>query len=323
VRKLHDVADLAGKFQKARTGEDPAWCDHVVGRLAATMPAALLPFRGQLLLEWTARRLLGQPLSTRAWHAMTFNDKITYRRLRVRDPSIARCCDKLRTRAYVLDRLGTGSVPELLWVGDDPSEVARRPGPYVLKANHGSAMVEFVGEGTLPSTDQLRESARWLAVDYGRRFHEWGYGTARRLVLAEELLRNPDGTYPPPDFKLFMFDGNVAFIEVVPGASSEHGWALMRPDWTCAARSPNGTADERNPDRPPNLQAMLETASHLAQGWDFLRVDLYDTGDRVLVGELTPYPGGGNARFSDARLNTDLGRMWRTTPRRPVRDGPP
>ncbi len=287
-------------------------------RRVAGRPMLSLDFL--LRLEWTTRRMWGQPLSLRAWDRMTFNDKVTYRRLRVHDPVFRTFCDKLRMRAYVAARLGAPSVPELLGVGERPSLFAERTGPYVLKPNHSSGMVTFVGEGEVPSADQLREAERWLALDYGRHYREWGYGGARPLLLAEEVLRSPDGSYPPPDYKLFTFDGEVELVEVVPGPGSGHRWTLMRPDWSrVVPKSLDPEPDTPDPARPPNLDVMLRWASMLGGAVEFLRVDLYDMGDRVLVGELTPYPGGGNATFHPPTLDAELGRMWRTSPRPEVR----
>ena len=275
----------------------------------------MLSLDSLLRLERTSRRMCGQPLSLRAWDRMSFNDKVTYRRLRVRNPVFRTFCDKLRMRAYVAARLGPKSVPDLLDVGEHPSHFAERKGPYVLKPNHGSGMVTFVGEDEVASVDQLREAARWLALDYARRYREWGYGGARPLLIAEEVLRSPSGAYPPPDYKLFTFDGEVRLVEVVPGPDGEHPWTLMRPDWSRVTAKPlDPESDTPDPVRPPNLDVMLRWASELGGAAEFLRVDLYDVGDRVLVGELTPYPGGGNASFDPPGLDADLGRMWRTRP---------
>jgi len=276
-----------------------------------------VPLGALLGLEWAGRRLLGQPLSPRAWERMSFNDKVTYRRLRVHDPLLRTFSDKLCMRDYVTARLGPASVPGLVAVGGDPSQFADRPGPYVLKPNHSSGMVAFVAEREVPSGEQLQEAGRWLALDYGRRYREWGYGRARRLLLAEELLRAPDGSFPPSDYKLFAFGGRVEIVEVVPGAASAHRWTLMRPDWTRAV-DPSLTAhpDAPDPPRPANLELMLGWAAELGSALEFLRVDLYDLGERVLVGELTPYPGGGNATFTPPSLDGELGRLWRAQPRR-------
>ena len=247
---------------------------------------------------------------------MTFSDKVAYRRLRVRDPAFQVFCDKLRMRDYVAERLGAESLPRLLDVGVLPSQFSERKGPYVLKANHGSGMVTFVGEGQVLSTDQLREAESWLAVDYGWGQLEWSYLGARRLLLAEELLGTPNGSYPPPDYKFYTFDGQVEMIEIHTQRFNDHRSMLRLPDWTLIA----GKWFYERPDdpdwpRPPNLDRMLEWASLLGRRLDFVRVDLYDVGDRVLVGELTPFPGAGDDRLQPASLDAWLGKMWRSRPR--------
>ena len=44
--------------------------------------------------------------------------------------------------------------------------------------------------------------------------------------------------------------------------------------------------------RPDALSEMLRVASILSAPFDFIRVDLYTTGNEVRVGELTVCPGG-------------------------------
>jgi hypothetical protein len=268
-------------------------------------------------LEWSARRILGQPLSLRAWDRMTFNDKVAYRRLRVRDPVFRTFSDKLAMREYVATHVGPDKLPELLCVGDQPSMFAELEGPYVLKPNHGSGMVTSVDKGGVLSREQLREAESWLAIDYCWVELEWAYVGARQLLLAEEFLHviagDPD---PPPDYKFFTFDDRVEIIQVDTGRFGEHRRMLRRADWTPIV----GTlGDPRSPELvdsspPPNLDLMLRLASDLGRGLDFVRVDMYDLSDRVLVGELTPYPGAG--RFQPESLDAWLGRMWHSRPRR-------
>jgi hypothetical protein len=75
-----------------------------------------------------------------------------------------------------------------------------------------------------------------------------------------------------------------------------------------------GLAPGEDASAPANLDVMLTWAAQLGQGLDFVRVDLYDLGDRVLVGELTPYPAGGNSAYRPAGIDAWFGRAWRTKP---------
>jgi hypothetical protein len=60
---------------------------------------------------------------------------------------------------------------------------------------------------------------------------------------------------------------------------------------------------------------MIRVAEALAEGMDFVRVDLYsDLKSRIRFGELTFTPGNANSRFSDFRFDQWLGSQFRAGP---------
>ncbi len=280
----------------------PRWQGHVVRPLVRRLSRRrLLSFDAMLRFEWLARLLLGQPLSLRAWHRMTFNDKVTYRRLRVRHPVFAVFSDRLAMREAVAERVGPDALPELLEVGDRAAAFSNLVGPFVLKANHGSQMVILVPSGARLSPPELVRADEWLASDYAWEDLEWGYLGARRLLLAEEFLPGPLEGAPPPDYKLFVFDGSVELVEVhFERFGAEHRIDLRLPDWTPLdsrilapeSAAPEGARAGSEGSPPANLDVMLDRAARLGEGLDFVRVDLYDVGDRVVVGELHRLSGG-------------------------------
>ena len=289
--------------------ERPRWQTKVIRPVVRRFPADWSQERRH---QWEviARRLLGQPLSAHSWHRMTFNDKVLYRGLCDRDERFAIFCDKLRMRHYVTGLLGSEVVPRLLRVGEQASEFKDLDGPFVLKANHGSNWVTVVGPGASLSEHQLEEAQRWVETDYwstaANGCSEWGYRDARRLLLAEELLPGP-----PDDCKLLVFGGHTAVVQVDTGRFGERRRALMSPDWSRIVGRLRFPLPDGAVPKPPNLDTMIEWASVLGGDLDFLRVDCYDLGDRVLVGELTPYPGGGIAPFRPKELDRELGALWR------------
>jgi hypothetical protein len=62
-------------------------------------------------------------------------------------------------------------------------------------------------------------------------------------------------------------------------------------------------------DSPPprTLGKMLEVARRLAEPFPFVRVDLYELGERVYFGEMTFYPGKGVERFSPPEFDRTFG----------------
>jgi hypothetical protein len=293
---------------------DSFWDQRPRWQTAVTNQAVCLLARGGGLstdslgkAEYLLARILGQPLSARAWERMTFNDKIMYRRLRIRDPRFAVFGDKLRTQEYVTERLGDGCVPNVLRVADQAEALSDLVGPFVLKANHGSGWVIIVDTPRMLTLEEKARAQSWITADYATGRREWAYHQARPLLYAEEFL-TPG---PPPDYKFHVFAGTPAAIQVDIDRFADHRRVFMRPDWV-----PLGTSRYPLPSntqlKPPNLGRMLKWASILAENLDFLRVDMYDMGERVLVGELTCYPGAGRDRFKPKSLDSWLGSQWAT-----------
>jgi hypothetical protein len=63
--------------------------------------------------------------------------------------------------------------------------------------------------------------------------------------------------------------------------------------------------------RPPKLDEMIMIAERLADEIDFVRVDLYNIGDRIAFGEMTVYPNSGMAEFDPPEMDEELGALWR------------
>ncbi len=55
---------------------------------------------------------------------------------------------------------------------------------------------------------------------------------------------------------------------------------------------------------------MISVAEILGAGLDYIRVDLYDIGGRVVFGELTPYPEAAYGRFDPEDLDRSFGDLW-------------
>jgi hypothetical protein len=55
---------------------------------------------------------------------------------------------------------------------------------------------------------------------------------------------------------------------------------------------------------------MLEVAETLAEGLDFIRVDLYRQDQQIFFGEFTAYPGGATISFKPRSLDSYLGEKW-------------
>jgi len=63
--------------------------------------------------------------------------------------------------------------------------------------------------------------------------------------------------------------------------------------------------------RPDNYEEMIRIAESLAGNLDFIRVDLYNVGGKIFVGEMTCYPGGGMIKWIPRKYDYFLGSKWK------------
>lgn len=240
---------------------------------------------------------------------VTFSDKVNWRILNDRRPLLEWTCDKLAMKDYA-ENAGLASlrVPQTIWSGSDISDLRTvdLPEHWVLKPNHRSGLIYF-GSGSADVRELATVTATWLDSFESSKLREWAYATARPMFLIEELL-GPPGS-PPPDYKIFVFDGKPDLIEMVNRYDGNQQ-RLYRADWSPleVLYGPQGIAPVA--PRPPDLDLMLDIARQLGEPFDFIRVDLYAFDGSIVFGELTPYPCGGLERFQPASFDAELGEKW-------------
>lgn len=275
-------------------------------------------------------------------HPETFTEKLLHKMAHDRRPLLRTFADKVAVRDFVTERVGAEALPALHGVYDDVADLDfdALPREFVLKAAHGSGAVAVVWEGAArgvrPTADQApawawrdelhpddldreqlaRLAAGWLDLSYELTYRrpEWAYSGLPRRLLAEEVLIDADGRLPA-DYKLYMMHGRCTVVDAHYSRFSDHRGELRSPDWVPVP----GQFLDRGPmvtqiPRPANLDRMVTIAEALSRDVDFVRVDLYDLGDRVVFGELTSYPAAAAGPYSPG-LDALLGRGW-TPPRR-------
>lgn len=281
----------------------------------------------------------------RAWRLLrtrnpaTFTEKVRYKMLRDHRPLLVTFADKAAVRDHVAAVVGERYLPRAFAVLADPAELrsVALPPEFVVKPTHGSGAVVVVSpqapaQARLPQArwswvyahvrpeaapvdDLVAIGEHWTSQLYGQGPNrEWVYGQVPPRVLVEELLRAPDGSVPD-DYKFFVFHGRCHFVQVDSGRFGARTQDFHRPDWEHLPMS--GGPDWADPPhpRPRRLEEMIDLAERLAAGTDFVRVDLYHLPDRVVFGELTNYPAGGDSPFHPAEFDAVFGAPW-TVPRR-------
>lgn len=270
---------------------------------------------------------------------MTFTEKVQYKMLRDHRRLLIQFADKVAVREYVRRTVGERYLPTALLVTDTPRHLidATLPEAFVVKPTHGSGAVVVVSPGAdrgarLPRAEWgwqyahvrpehadrqhiARIAEGWLGKLYGQGPNrEWAYGRVPRRVIVEEFLIGDDGSVPE-DFKFFVFHGQVRFVQVDGGRFGARTQDFFDTEWRHLDLSGGLPWRSVQPARPERLDEMLRVAAQLGAETDFVRVDLYHLPDRVVFGELTNYPAGGDSPFEPDSWNRVFGETW-VPPRR-------
>ncbi len=241
----------------------------------------------------------------------TYTHRLFLKMARDRNPLLQRTSDKLGLRGYVEEKLGQGYLPELYGVLDSPDGLLdlQLPQRYVVKATHGSGMNAIVTADDAATRAAIATRARrWLAYPYWRKNGEWGYRGIKPRLIVEEFLDTGDCGVPP-DWKWLCFGGRAELVQVFFDRFTKQTRNFYQPD---GARVDLSAYYPAGPDiaLPPAFGAMRQVAECLAREFDFVRVDLYALGERIVVGEMTHYPTGGNKPFQPPEWDAKLGALW-------------
>lgn len=247
------------------------------------------------------------------------SERIVHRKLFWRDPRLPLLSDKIAVKEFVAGRVGSRFVVPTIWAGDGvPSRAEMRswPRPFVLKASHGSRWTIFVpAEGPVRWRQIQQRAQRWLDSTYGAHAGEWLYSQIPHRLLVEPHLGDPSSR--PDDYKLWVYQGRVHYVNWNAGRGTPaYGGRVMDRDWNEAFVNRSIPTAPGLPARPESLETMIWMAERLAQGFEFVRVDLYEVDGAPYFGELTFYPMSGNLPLEPEGMDLELGRLWRR-PRRP------
>ncbi len=242
----------------------------------------------------------------------SFNEKVMYRKLFTNENMYSRISDKHAVREYVTTKCNKKILNQFYQVVDDPENISfiSLPDEFVIKPTHGSGWVHIVENKSEEDFQEIRSKCReWLSQSYGETKGEYWYNEIEPRIIIEERLKDDDGD-TPPDYKFFVFHGEVKYVQVDYDRFSDHSRRFYDRDWNpqdFKLKFPLGPVTEE----PDNLDDMIRVAEKLGEDFDFIRVDLYNISeDEIVFGELTLAPESGGGKFDPRDYDFQLGSHW-------------
>ncbi|MDO4674679.1 ATP-grasp fold amidoligase family protein [Campylobacter sp.] len=216
-------------------------------------------------------------------------------------------------------------LPKLYGIYRDIADIdfSLLPESFVLKTNHdcgGYVIVEDKQEfmrNTKRFSEGLQKLKKHLETNYYPIFREWHYKDIEPRIFAEELLRDGDGKILDT-YKFHIFDQENLqnnYIQVTTDRFKDYQRAMMTASWHLAPFNfiYNNAAVKKIPAKPLSFDAMMQLSLKLARPFDYVRVDLYQDGEKIYVGELTFTHGAASERLvcnDDKDWDAELGKLW-------------
>ena len=257
-------------------------------------------------------------------HPKTFGEKIQWLKLYDRRPEYAIMVDKYTVKDYVANLIGSEYVIPILGVWDRPEDINfdDLPQQFVLKTTHGGGSCGVIickNKGLMDREGTINRLNSALKYDVYNSFREWSYKNVPHRIIAEPYINDSyDSNQELTDFKFYCFDGIPKYCQVIKDRHTKETIDFFDMDW-CHQKFyglnpvhglvPDVEPAEIEPAKPMHFERMKEIAARLSAGLYFSRIDLYDTTDGPLFGEITLYPASGIGTFTPGEYNTILGEM--------------
>ena len=247
----------------------------------------------------------------------TFNEKLQWLKLHDRNPEYTRMVDKYEAKRYVAERIGQQYViPTLgVWEHFDEIDFDALPEQFVLKCTHDSGGVVIAKDkATFDRAAAKRKLEAHLRVNYYLKGREWPYKNIKPRIIAEPYLEdvNSDELL---DYKLMCFHGRVRCSFACSNRYKETGLCVNFYDenWKPMPFERHYPKNPVEIERPEQYAKMVEIAENLSKSVPFIRVDFYQVGNSLYVGELTFYPGSGMEEFTPDSWDLTVG-SWLKLP---------
>lgn len=243
----------------------------------------------------------------------TFNEHLLRYKLTSRtDPRLPLLADKIAAKTHVGEVIGSQHIIPTIWSGTSlpPRSERNWQKPYVLKASHRSGANIFVSDEDVEDWDAIEEiCADWMGSSFGTRGREWHYAKIAPMLLVEPRIGPCDAV--PDDIKVFCFHGKAAVINVIQDRYGETKGYSFDSDWNLLPFDFMKKKGADIPPRPANLSNLISIAETLAEGFEYVSVDMYDVDGHIYFGELTFTTANGMGRFDPISGDFLLGSLWR------------
>lgn len=243
----------------------------------------------------------------------TFNEKMQWLKLYDKNPKYTQIVDKYEVKDYLKNKIGEEYIIRTIGIYNyfDEINFDKLPNQFVIKCTHDSGSTVICTDKNKFSIKKTKKFInKCLKKNHYFAGREWPYKNVVPRIIIEEFVKDnyEDDLH---DYKFWCFNGKVKYIHVTSNRDKADGikvdfydldWNKQPIVWCY----PNSNLDI---EKPKNYEKMKRIAEKLSENFPFVRVDMYEVNGKVLIGELTLYPGAGFAKFYTEKYDEIFGDM--------------
>lgn len=241
----------------------------------------------------------------------TIQDKLNYLLIHESPEKKTELVDKILVKNYSKKILNEDITVPILKIYNNTSEINLDdlPDKFILKCNHGSGMnIICKDKKKFNLTKAAEKLNEWMNINYGLQGFEYQYMNVKKKIFAEKYL--DDNII---DYKFNCFNGEPKFIRTkihINGKNINNHYSL---NWTLTDINYNWRDYVRDPsiiiEKPKHLGKMIYYAKLLSSPFCYCRVDFYEVGNKVYLGELTFAPANLGMNYNDKKMRKYLGNL--------------
>lgn len=244
-------------------------------------------------------------------NAKLYTEKLQVRKLNMLD-LYSDLSDKYEVRKHVKRLIGEEYLIPLIGVYDSFDEIdfSTLPDSFVIKTNFGSGdgHLEIVKNKAGIDALKLRLKFNRAMTSFykGSILGETQYDHIPRKIIIEQLIGNDI-----EDFKFHIFNNSDGFLQIDFDRFDKHKRNLYTLDYKKLNFDLMYKGGSYDLPSELDLKRLKELAFILAQGFDYVRVDLYLVEGKIYFGEMTFTPGCGFEAFSSVEVDLNYGQIWK------------
>lgn len=223
--------------------------------------------------------------------------------------------DKYRVRDYVkskgFEEILVPLVGGQVWDKcPNEEEFSSLPSRFALKMNYGAGMNLVCQDKNKFDVDLARKKIQeWFDRPSNYSYSESHYNLIERKLVCEAYIEDHRGGFPT-DYKFICIHGKPFCVLACTGRESGHAdYMPFTLDWKPLPEY-NKNGMNYPVEKPKELDKMISIAEKLSEGIELVRVDLYDTGNKIYFGEMTLTPAGAIFHRWSQKALDDMGAFY-------------